>query len=80
MKKAKIFLTALTVFAVVGGALAFKVRHNTKFYSCSDRLLCEIFVTETNWTTLDGTIPVQVDELNKPCPTGVCQTSISITD
>jgi len=36
MKKARIFLTAIAVFAVVGGAMAFKaVRTTTTFY-CSN--------------------------------------------
>ena len=32
MKKAKIMITAITVLAVVGGALAFKVRQEHTFY------------------------------------------------
>jgi hypothetical protein len=35
MKKVKIMLTAVTVFAVVGGALAFEAKTKTKFY-CAD--------------------------------------------
>jgi hypothetical protein len=35
MKKVKIMLVAATVCAVVGGALAFKVKHDVTFY-CTD--------------------------------------------
>lgn len=71
MKKAKIFLTALTVLAVVGGALAFKAKQTKAFYQCdldANPKVCTInpsvytFVTTTN----DGT-EIPYDEFNKPC-------------
>lgn len=43
MKKAKIFLTALTVLAVVGGAVAFKARTINTFATCNPaNHICEI--------------------------------------
>jgi hypothetical protein len=38
MKKAKIFLTALTVLAVVGGALAFKLTPDQQIGKCDTSL------------------------------------------
>jgi len=55
MKKARIFLTAIAVFAVVGGAMAFKAtRSVTNFYCWNpfNPMLCDVPVTATS--TFDG--------------------------
>lgn len=55
MKKVKIMFTAITVFAVVGGALAFKAKTPTGLY-CSDSrasgsaIVCPTFTTQYKLT------------------------------
>lgn len=68
MKKAKIFLTALTVLAVVGGALAFKTKTFKQFGTCDlNDKVCSITVTNTQeTTTLIGSFR-PYDELNATC-------------
>ena len=47
MKKVKIMLTAITVFAVVGGALAFKARQIRTFYSINAaQTACDVAKTD----------------------------------
>jgi hypothetical protein len=77
MKKAKIFLTALTVLAVVGGALAFKAKTANIFYTCDPAIgLCTIPVT-TTFQTLGGSTVVDYDVLNAICkPGNICQTKV----
>jgi hypothetical protein len=78
MKKAKIFLTALTVLTVVGGALAFKVKQPHVFYTCNiPQKLCNITFT-TVFETVD---PLgahrDYDVLNAFCDeNNPCQTSV----
>jgi hypothetical protein len=81
MKKAKIFLTALTVLAVVSGALAFKAKGLYAYYTCDrDVLLCTIPVTTTFRTTLGGTQLVSYDVFNAPCKAGdICQTKVTVS-
>ena len=69
MKKAKIFLTALTVLTVVGGALAFKARQPHVFYTCdTSKDLCIIpFITTTETTTNVGTEKRFYDKFEAPC-------------
>ena len=56
MKKVKIMLTAITVFAVVGGALAFKVyTPGYKLYRCN---------TSTDRCVLVGNTTYTVDLIN----------------
>lgn len=57
MKKVKVLLTAITVFAVVGGALAFKAKESFTFYTSDGTNVCNI-PTVSFSTTESGTIPV----------------------
>lgn len=83
MKKAKIFLTVLTVMAVVGGALAFKGNPKKFARVCNlSNLKCQFqtFITEERTTNVGPTVPY--DLLDAPChiidgvPTCITQTSI----
>lgn len=70
MKKAKIFLTALTVVAVAGGALAFKAKQVKSFYKCNTQShFCEIFSTTaiSVTTTASGGAIAQYNEFGAPC-------------
>jgi hypothetical protein len=71
MKKAKIFLTALTVLAIAGGAVAFKAKSPKPFYQCQqDIRKCRMnqIVLAVNTTTLDnGDNTIPYDEFNKDC-------------
>jgi hypothetical protein len=72
MKKVKIMLTAVTVLAVVGGALAFKAKtfQGNRFYTLSSNGQCtspvDILYTTTDLGNqfLDVTITPTTD----PCP------------
>lgn len=62
MKKAKILLTAITVFAIVGGALAFKAKGLTKFYTEGITPgICDVEIqaktTSNGFVTLATTVP-----------------------
>lgn len=72
MKKAKLFLTGLTVLTIVGGALAFNAKLPLTVYKCENPVLggkCTI-PTSTYFnaitTTTGGTV-VEGDILNKNC-------------
>lgn len=55
MKKARVFLTAIAVFAVVGGAMAFKATKTTTTFYCSNPFnpaVCDIPIPASS--TLDG--------------------------
>jgi len=83
MKKAKIFLTALTVLAVVSGALAFKVvKHSFIYYTCNTPShKCEIPYTITTQTTDGGNKLVTYAPLGQECDAdGMCRTFITTTD
>jgi len=82
MKKAKIFLTALTVLTVVGGTVAFKVvKQPFQYYICDPATnLATIPFTITTETTLGGTTLVPYAPFNTPCINGVCSTLITTTD
>ena len=71
MKKAKIFLTALTVLAVVGGAVAFKAKAPKEFAQCDLSVLnCKINVTTlpVNTTLIDnGSNTIQYDLIDTDC-------------
>jgi len=61
MKKARIFLTAIAVFAVVGGAMAFKATRNTTTFYCSNPfnpVVCDIPLQASS--TFDGATGVSV--------------------
>ena len=76
MKKVKIMLTAITVFAVVGGALAFKAK-STGFhlYQCNNGLpsgSCDkIFANDTYTLDDDGT-SIPSATVRDTDPTGNC--------
>jgi hypothetical protein len=76
MKKAKIMLTAITVLAVVGGALAFKARNNsTTLYTTNGGSDCNIqlvtFTTNAGGTQIDATLTAK---------TGACNNTFRITN
>jgi len=55
MKKAKVMLTAITVLAVVGGALAFKAKiANTTLFTHQSGTLCNGPSARFLTTTIDG--------------------------
>ena len=68
MKKAKIFLTALSVLAVVGGALAFKAKTLNWFAVCDKAQgICTSLSFQSFATTAQGNIPATFDAYGKPC-------------
>jgi hypothetical protein len=78
MKKAKIFLTALTVLAIVGGALAFKARGLSTFGVCNTATnFCDLNTFQALQTTAGGTVQVQYDLSTKPCINGICTTKVT---
>jgi len=84
MKKAKIFLTALTVLAVVGGAVAFKaVKQPFQYYTCNTlNELCEVpFIIATE-TTIGGIKLVPYAPYGTPCPAPLykCETFVITAD
>jgi hypothetical protein len=82
MKKAKIFLTALTVLTVAGGALAFKVKTQSTFYTCNLTLKkCVIPVTTTFETTTTPDVGEfrTYDIFNAPCNDGINECSTFVT-
>ena len=68
MKKAKIFLIALTMTVAVGGALAFKTKTLHWFAFC-DRisLVCTLQSFKALQTTEEGNVAVNYDVYGKPC-------------
>jgi len=81
MKKAKIFLTALTVLAVVGGALAFKTKQLFEYYTCDTVIhSCVIPFTTTFETIFGGTEIKPYDIWAAPCPDNICQTMVRFSD
>jgi hypothetical protein len=77
MKKAKVALTAIAVFAVVGGALAFKVRQNHTFYMTNpnDQNKCNLETVLRSTTAKEG----QVTSLST-APTDAECPQITITE
>ncbi|MCS3800125.1 hypothetical protein [Niastella sp. OAS944] len=70
MKKAKIFLTALTVLAITGGGLAFKVTIPIRFAQCDlSSRICKLNTLTTIGikTTNIGGIIADYDILGKNC-------------
>jgi len=73
MKKVKIMLTAITLFAVVGGALAFKAKkfgqtvyttNNPKLHATCPFVLDNVTITDQN----PGTVKISVTDVqNAPC-------------
>lgn len=69
MKKAKIYLTALTMLAVIGGALAFKAKVSKIFATCNtmvEKCIMDPFTTFQT-TTQAGGFKVTYNEYNAPC-------------
>lgn len=81
MKKAKIFLTALTVLAVVGGALAFKAKTFNKFARACDipQGICILQSFSSQATTLNGTLPADFVPYGKACTSDLDCTSTKTT-
>lgn len=76
MKKAKVLLTAITVLAVVGGAFAFKAKHNTiTLYNVCNTSV-PVFTCASgakdfdNATTAASGTAVDHAPLGQPCPNG----------
>lgn len=74
MKRAKIVLAAVAVFAVVGGAFAFKAMDNTKivFTHNPNDLPTVCTVPYTGITTVENTRPIQLTATTArtlPCTT-----------
>jgi len=75
MKKAKIVLSAVAVFAVIGGAFAFKAsRTLNTFYSSSTNGICSVTFKTTYTTDLSQpgaafTTRLATTQLTTVCPT-----------
>jgi len=67
MKKAKIMLTALGLFAVVGGALAFKANMRTGNLFCSTTTSSACPVKAVTTTPAAGVILYCTDVATDPC-------------
>jgi hypothetical protein len=83
MKKVKIFLTALIVLTVAGGALAFRAKQQFQFARTCDIVshLCMLDTFETFETTAGGTTPVNYNLKGKPCgPDIVCSTLVTTSN
>ena len=85
MKKAKIFLTALAVLAVVGGALAHKVKQPAIFArTCHiPTQTCILNTFQTFETTTDASSGVLVtyELFGAPCgENNYCETYVTISD
>jgi len=70
MKKAKIMLTAIGIFAIVGGAMAFKTyRGGGQIYTPNVQGVCN--VTVRTWTTINNGVPpgqiLATTILSAPC-------------
>jgi len=82
MKKAKIMLTAVAVFAVVGGALAFKVRTPNTFYRTAANGQCTSAVVTSLTTTTTTTVPgafttrLATAPVAAPCPIITVRTTL----
>ena len=83
MKRVKIFLTALTVLTVVGGALAFKALQPFEYaQTCNtENNICELDLTFTTLTTERDTEIKPFEIVGKPCkqPGNRCETKLTIT-
>lgn len=79
MKKAKIFLTVLTVLAVVGGGLAFKVKSFNKFCRECDLVqkMCILNCFMTQATTNNAISPANYAPYGKPCSSNADCTTLT---
>jgi hypothetical protein len=86
MKKAKVILSAIVVFAVVGGALAFNAKKTTvSYYTCNTQTeLCTVPHTALQVSLTSKPAPfIEVTAgpstiLNDACGTTTCQRNIWI--
>ena len=72
MKKAKITLTAIAVFAVIGGALAFKARNLNTFYSTAPNGQCSATFRTTYITGEVGEPQTFTTRLSIAPTTAIC--------
>lgn len=87
MKKVKIMLTAIAVFAVVGGALAFKTkalgyhlyRCNTALNQCLEPNNKTYTIDDVNGSSTPSATVTNIDPGSVPCTVGRCTTTIKIT-
>lgn len=70
MKKAKVILTAITVFAVVGGALAFKAKSaNFCYYTLNQQQVCTLVGTIEDYDEATaGPLNTKAIEFTGSCP------------
>ena len=81
MKKARIFLTALAVLAVVGGSLAFKAKKQFWYAVCDiPNQVCTSLSFQSFATTLNGNEPATFDVYGKPCINNTCTTLTRISN
>jgi hypothetical protein len=67
MKKARILLAGIAVMAVVGGALAFKARHQATFYSLNaDGTSCNLPTQSFSTTTINGGVVFDFTTIASP--------------
>jgi len=83
MKRAKIILTAIAAFAVIGGAFAFKATRVTKpWYSLAANGNCTVpFQTTLTTVTADATTTTTsylISTINTFSHVGVCTTNLTI--
>jgi hypothetical protein len=80
MKKAKIFLVVIVIFALISGAFAYKTRQVFKFYTAAEDGQCTI-TTVTFYSTTPCSdpnavsVPLWTTATTAPCP-GICVKSI----
>jgi hypothetical protein len=68
MKKAKIMLTAIAVFAVVGGALAFKAKRLVTVYTQSTNGQCSVPLPNRSISTVGLATFASATPTTLPCP------------
>ena len=75
MKKARIFLTALAVVAVAGGAIAFKAKQLFWYAQCDiPNQVCTLHSFQTFVTTDQNGVYADFDVYGKPCFNNECIT------
>jgi len=70
MKKARIFLTIIGIFSIVGAALAFKAMPAQNYIGCDGRFCYAVKNNGTAWTTVDqqlGQFPGTDVATNRAC-------------
>jgi hypothetical protein len=82
MKKAKILLAAIAVFALVGGAYAFKAQRSLQFIWVRDaanpsNTLCTLQIFERTTTKPGTALPLGNTFITTAADGGVCTTTFS---